>query len=382
MNDYYLNIVAFDVPYPPDYGGAIDVFYKLKSLKANGCKIILHCFDYKYRQNDILENFCEKVYYYKRKQHWTKQLSMKPYSVLSRKNNQLLRNLTENNYPILFEGLISCYYLNRKELKNRIKIVRMCNIEHKYYFNLFKWSKNIANKIFFLLESFKLFHFQKILKNSDAIFSISESEKTYLKKRFPKNYVDNLNAFHAFDVINSKPGFGKYILYHGNLAVSENYKAAEYLCENIFPHLTYPCIIAGKNPPLFLKKLIKKFKNVRLIENPNQDEMDELISNAHINILITFQSTGIKLKLLNSVFEGRFILANSLMLEGSELNELCIEANSKNDLINECKRLIDSPFTEALINIREIVIKKKYDNNQNAIKLLASFKNQEKMSVN
>lgn len=382
MNDYYLNIVAFDVPYPPDYGGAIDVFYKLKSLKANGCKIILHCFDYKNRQNGILENFCEKVYYYTRNQHWTKQLSLKPYSVLSRKNNQLLQNLTANNYPILFEGLISCYYLNNKELKSRRKIVRMCNIEHKYYFNLYKSSKNISDKTFFLYESIKLFFFQKILKNADAIFSISETEKTYLKKRFPNNNVEKLNAFHAFQAINSKPGFGKYILYHGNLAVSENYKAAEYLCKNIFTDLAFPCVIAGKNPPSFLKNLIRNFNNITLIENPNQEEMDELISNAHINFLITFQSTGVKLKLLNSIFEGRFILANSLMLEGSELNELCFEANSKDDFINECKRLIEIPFTEDLLIIREKVIKKNYDNKQNAIKLLESIKNQEKMSVN
>lgn len=40
-----LHIVAFDVPYPPDYGGVIDIFYKLKSLNDAGCKIYFHCFN-------------------------------------------------------------------------------------------------------------------------------------------------------------------------------------------------------------------------------------------------------------------------------------------------------------------------------------------------
>ena len=42
----HLHIVSFDVPYPPDYGGAIDVYYKLKALHEEGIKIYLHCFEY------------------------------------------------------------------------------------------------------------------------------------------------------------------------------------------------------------------------------------------------------------------------------------------------------------------------------------------------
>ncbi len=32
MPDKYLHIISFDIPYPPNYGGVIDVFYKLKAL--------------------------------------------------------------------------------------------------------------------------------------------------------------------------------------------------------------------------------------------------------------------------------------------------------------------------------------------------------------
>ena len=44
MPERQLHIVAFDIPYPPNYGGVIDVWYKLKALHAKGIKIILHCF--------------------------------------------------------------------------------------------------------------------------------------------------------------------------------------------------------------------------------------------------------------------------------------------------------------------------------------------------
>ena len=38
-----INIVSFNVPYPPNYGGIIDVYYKIKALREIGCEVVLHC---------------------------------------------------------------------------------------------------------------------------------------------------------------------------------------------------------------------------------------------------------------------------------------------------------------------------------------------------
>lgn len=35
-----LHVVSFQVPFPPDYGGLIDVYYKLKALKEAGCSVV------------------------------------------------------------------------------------------------------------------------------------------------------------------------------------------------------------------------------------------------------------------------------------------------------------------------------------------------------
>lgn len=42
----HLNIIAFNIPWPANYGGIIDVYYKMKALHQCGVKIILHCFEY------------------------------------------------------------------------------------------------------------------------------------------------------------------------------------------------------------------------------------------------------------------------------------------------------------------------------------------------
>ena len=46
MQNKHLHIISFDVPYPANYGGVIDVFYKIKALHAKCVKIHLHCFEY------------------------------------------------------------------------------------------------------------------------------------------------------------------------------------------------------------------------------------------------------------------------------------------------------------------------------------------------
>ena len=98
-----LNIVSFDVPFPANYGGVIDVYYKLFWLKQAGVKIHLHCFSYGRTPSHELEALCEKVYYYDRQIGLSGNFSLKPYTVKSRQSNEMEKNLLANDFPILFE---------------------------------------------------------------------------------------------------------------------------------------------------------------------------------------------------------------------------------------------------------------------------------------
>ena len=50
----HLHIISFDVPYPANYGGVIDVFYKLKALHAEGIKIHPQSAELQYRMSACL----------------------------------------------------------------------------------------------------------------------------------------------------------------------------------------------------------------------------------------------------------------------------------------------------------------------------------------
>jgi hypothetical protein len=349
----------------------IDVFYKIKTLYEKGVKIHLHCIEYPGRdRSDELNKYCEEVHYYQRKVGMKSAMSFKPYIVSSRRSKEMLEKLLEDDYPILFEGLHSCYYLADKRLKDRVKIYRESNIEHQYYFNLFKVCKNIFSKIYFLGASCKLLMYQRVLKHSNIMLCVSERDTAYLQERFPKNKVVYMPSFHTNNKLDVLNGKGDYALYHGNIEVPENTHAAAYLINEVFDDINIPLVIAGMNPPERIKKMVDGKKNVRLICNPDDNEMFDLIRNAHVNILVTFQATGLKLKLLNVLYQGRFCLVNDKMLNGTGLDDLCIIGNDSTALKGKLEELFTTAFSGGDIAIREEVLMRLYSNSKNAERLI------------
>jgi len=365
MPDIHLHIISFDIPYPPNYGGVIDVFHKIRTLFNAGVKIHLHCFQYHRLPSLELEKFCTEVHYYRRKTSIFSAMSWIPYIVYSRRSKELVNNLSKDSHPILFEGLHSCYYLNSKELKNRFKIYRESNIEHQYYYHLFKAENNLVKKLYFIFSSLKLRAFQRILDKSDLMLTVSKEDNEYLRSKFKNVPVEYLPSFHGFDEMNSITGQGEYCLYQGNLSVPENFKAAEYLIEKVFSGAKHKLIVAGLEPNNELVRLCKKHSNVTLITNPKEEMMGKLIREAQINIMVTFQPTGLKLKLLNALFNGRFCLVNPEMVAGTELVDLCEIGRTPRELIDKINDLMNVPFDENMISHRKEILLKWHSNTEN-----------------
>ena len=349
----HLHIISFDVPYPANYGGVIDVFYKLKNLHKAGVKIILHCFEYGRGEQKELEKYCEVVHYYKRNNSIFNQLSSIPFIVKSRVSEELMANLLKDNYPILFEGLHTCYYINDKRIAGRKKIYRESNIEHDYYAHLAKSEKDFLKKLYFQLEASKLRKFQVQLAHADLMLVVSTADREYLQQQFPKNKIDYLPSFHAFDEVNSKTGKGSYILYNGNLQVGENVKALEHLIQNVFSKINHPVIIAGLNPSQEIYNWVKGFPHIKIIANPSEVEMQMLIEDAQIHCLYTHQATGLKLKLLNVLYSGRFCICNDDMLVGTNLQSACIVKNSPQEMVEAINNTFQKEFTQELIDLRK-----------------------------
>ena len=365
--DYHLHIIAFDVPYPANYGGVIDVFYRVKALSEAGVKVHLHCFEYGRGEQETLKR-CYEVKYYKRDTSFVKQLSLTPFIVNSRRSEALVQDLLKDNYPILCEGLHTTAVLLDKRLRNRKIYVRAHNVEHDYYNGLGDAERCGWKRLFYHAEARKLRRYEPILRKAADIFAISQQDADYFSKKYGKATL--VPGFNSVDSVCSETGRGEYVLYHGNLSVRENEDAAKWLIENVFAELDLHCIVSGLEPSEKLIKLAEQYSNVTLVANPDDAEMIDLLRQAQVNILVTNQPTGLKLKLLNALYNGRFCLVNSDMVKGTSLESLCVVADEPEQMITEIKRLMEEDFTEDDIEERDAQMRQLYDNESNAQKII------------
>ncbi len=368
-----MHIVSLDVPYPADYGGVVDLFYKLEALQQKGIRIHLHCFEYGRGKQQELNKYCEKVYYYTRAEgHKGFSFSI-PYIVASRNNELLWERLQKDNHPVLLEGIHCCYGLNAGLLDNRRVALRLHNVEYEYYKQLSKWESSLVKKTYFHHESRLLERFEKEIANKAIIVTVSEKDMQTYKRAFGAKQINYLPVFTGHTAVLSEPGSGNFALYHGNLSVAENEKAATWLLEKVFNELDIPFVIAGKNPPERLIKLSHKKNNTCIVANPTPNEMEDLIKKAQLHVMPSFTDSGIKLKLINALYNGRHVIANNAMTEGTGLENLCHQANNAALMKYHVFRLFQTPFPQEEINRRKDILSRIFNRDQNTealIKLL------------
>ena len=339
-------------------------------MHALGIRIHLHCFEYGRGEQAELKKYCETIFYYRRKKFFRASELRLPYIVSSRINPLLIRNLLQDNHPVLLEGIHCTYYLYNGQLDNRKVLVRLHNVEFQYYRELSKSATNVYKKMYYRIESRLLKKYEKVISKKAKLITVNAKDKEMYQSVFSAKDVEFLPVFLPFNQVESQTGKGDFCLYHGNLSVVENEKAALWLLENVFSQIDIPFIIAGKNPSSTLKSQTERIKNVQLVVNPSQDKMEDLIKNAQLHLLPSFNSTGIKIKLLNALFNGRFIVTNAVSLEGTGLETLCEIAESPNEYVETIQKLFEIYFTEEEISKRKEILIQMYNNERNASQLM------------
>ncbi|MFY0675447.1 MAG: mannosyltransferase [Bacteroidia bacterium] len=357
----HLHVVSFDVPFPPNYGGVIDVFYKLKALKELGVQIVLHTWQYGDRKEQPeLNNICEKVFYYKRNRFMNPFSGTTPYIVKTRYSQDLVSNLNIDNAPVLFEGLHTTAPLYYERLLPSKKVmIRNHNIESDYYRLLADKEARPFKKAYLKHDAKLLKRYEIILAKANYVAAISRKDHNQLKPNCNSVYIP---AFHPNQKVGSQLGKGNYCLYHGNLAVAENGEAATWLVNEVFSRTNKKLVIAGNKASSNLKKIVSQHRNIELKENLSIDEFDQLIKAAQINILPTFQPTGIKLKLLNALYKGRFCLVNDFMVKDSGLEQLTERANSATEFLNSIEAFFERNFSVKEINERKEILETDFSN--------------------
>lgn len=368
MSDH-LHIVCLDAPAPPDYGGAIDMYYKIVALAQTGKKIILHYFDYKPgRGVQGLEPYCAAIHAYPRKNFFSGPFSL-PYIVRSRSNKELIGRLNADDHPILLEGLHTSgiiKYLKRPERA----VIRMHNEEAAYYGRLVPNEKNLLRRVYFGNEASALKRYYKQLPRKVKMACLSNSDIDVLRNQYGFQDLHFIPCFVPWTLQPVQPDKGSYCLYHGNLGVPENDAAAIWLVTKVFSALDIPFVIAGKNPSAKLMALCKKYRHVRLIPEPPIDELAVLVRDAQVNVLPSLNTTGVKLKLLHSLFTGRFCVVNQNGVAGSGIEQGVTVAETPEEFREAIRLHYEELFTETHLQQRAESLHL-YNNARNADQLLA-----------
>ncbi len=295
-----------------------------------------------------------------------------PYIVSTRRNEELKSELEKDDYPVLLEGVHCTWLLNDNKLKGRKVFVRLHNVEHIYYDRLARHERNALKRAFFSRESRLLKKWEMgLLKQQAHFLTVSSRDSALFQSLNHSADVRYLPVFTGHGSPKAHKGFGEFCLYHGNLSVNENEAAAAWLIQEVFETLEINLMIAGKDPSKNLLQLASKYRNIHIVSNPSEPAMNELMARAHIHVLPSFNATGVKLKVLNALYLGRFVVANRNAVEGTAIEELCNIVETPGEFREKISGLMETEYSDSVIRKRYETLEGIYSNEMNALHLSA-----------
>ena len=312
--------MSFDWPWPPDYGGVIDVYYRIDALLARGVAVRLHVVAPDDRSPEVPPPWVAAgidVFHHRRRGGWS-ALSRKPYIVNSRLVGSLLPNLANGAPVILFEGVHCAGWLGHPRLGELAQWVRVHNVEADYYAQLAEAPTTWRRRIYYREEARRLRGYERrVLAQADLLLPASAQDEPWCETVNPGKVFGH-RSYVSTGAVDVLPGRGDYALFHGALHVDDNEAAARTLMR-VFEGMPAGrrLVVAGRAPSAKLKAAIDLADRVDLMESPSIAAMRGLIRNAQVVVLRAHHAAGYKIKLIESLALGRHVVANGAMYQGA-----------------------------------------------------------------
>lgn len=313
-----LQIVSFDWPWPPTYGGVIDVYYRIDSLLAGGVAVDLHVVagpTPAARMPAHWDTPLLRVFAYERR-GWTSAIGRRPFIVASRDVARLLPSLAAGPPVILYEGIHTTATLAHPRLGSHAQWVRVHNVEADYYAQLAESASGWRRR-YFREEARRLRSYEpRVLAQADLLLPISARDEGYCTDLAPERTLVH-GPYASPEAVSSRLGRGEYVLFHAGLHVRDNEAAARTVADRVAALDGVELVVAGRSPSAGLRAYLASLPRVRLEPDPPVRRMHELIEQAQVVALHAHHAAGFKIKLVESLARGRFVLANGAMVAGA-----------------------------------------------------------------
>jgi len=272
-----------------------------------------------------------------------------PYCVERRYDRRLLRIDWNSFDAVLYEGEQVYRSFRNIHKLTRKNVVRMHDIESEYRAQL---SKSQKGPISFLNggEARKFLTVENELSLSGATFCfLSCDELKIFQQRFPacKEKCFYMPPFFSFHSDGQKQvSSGRYFLYFGDMTLPNNYASIKWYLENVFLPVqkNFPDMkihICGKMSDK-TKKEFASFGPSVFVKGFVED-LDQEIRNSRLVVCPILFGAGVKIKLLESLSYGKFVIANTKAVEGLlfENNKHLIVVKNKADFIEATAWYLD-----------------------------------------
>ncbi|MBP1838711.1 glycosyltransferase [Formosa algae] len=329
-------VVSAFFPYPTLFGGAYDIWEKIKGLHRLGLEVhLLFTAKTKPKEVDVfeVEKYVSKLYFVQRKNRIIDLFSQKPLQIMSRKGLESIIINRDFDF-ILLESEYVSLVLKNKTFNAKKYILRVHNDESKYFNELSKSTSKIFKKAYYFSEEIKFKRLRSSLYNKiDRLWFISLDELERLGQR--KN-----NAIHLPPPINQKfvnrDLKGRQVLFVGSLYMDNNLEAILWYLKNVHDFvanefLDYKLIICGSTGDKgeeYFRALFSKYERIDLQLNIKDLEVIYNFSSVFINPMR--HGTGVKLKSINAIVNGLPVISTTIGSEGVGLinKEMFFEANT------------------------------------------------------
>ena len=350
--------ITSEFPYPPNSGGRIYTWQRIKYLSLNNNIFLFSIIDdgdIKYLNDEVVKTTLKEINVYKRKNkiiQGIKGISY-PFSVATRKNEEMFQDISKliNSRSIDLIIIDNPQMLINCEMNNKIpKILTQHNIEYKAFESMYKNSNNIIKKIIYrreykLMKKFeeKYYHNNKI----NAYSFISEEDKRYFEEEYKnKNTilvppgVDEIN-------INNKKKYGYNIVFTGKMDYEPNVQAMKWFSEEIFPSINNEIpeaklYIVGKNPTEYIQSLSSE----NIVVTGPVESIEQYLKLANIVVIPLLSGGGVKIKLMEALQYGNIVVSTSKGTEGTQFRDKkeVLISDNPNEFSKYCVEALKNPI--------------------------------------
>lgn len=376
--------ISPQVPVPPIDGGKISIFGLLKYLSEAGHKIDFVCYqkhsDFNFSKKE-LSRFCTPYILDVQTDNnlfdaFINLFSDKPYNISKYIRQELLDfigNYFQNNKPdIVHIDHVHMAWLIKhlRNLTNAPIVLREHNFESDIIYRMYSTRKFLLSKLYFYQQYKRLLRYEtSIAEKFDKVIVISETDENKILRYNPNIKTVaipagvNENLF-QYNVYNS-PKIPFSIFHIGSLEWLPNLDGLQWFIDEILPlvvekHPQTKLFVYGK----FLEKLFipDKMKN-NIIMVGFVEKLWEELKDKMIGIIPLRVGSGIRIKILELLAQGHFIISTSIGKEGIQIinTEHFLEADDRDNFAEKIIKTFNNEYDYKQICLNaQTLMKEKY----------------------